>query len=99
MNGHNSTFKTIKYGVPQGCRLGPILFVIFMNNLLLCVEYGHVTMYADNTSSSDRIKSVNDIVSKVVPDVVPCWFSELTSALQQKSSSARFKHRYYGQSH
>ena len=40
-----------------------------MNDLPLCVEHGHVTMYADDTSSSNCIKSVNDIVSKVVPDM------------------------------
>ena len=40
-----------------------------MNDLLMCVEHGHVTMYADDTSSSNWIKSVNDIVSKVVPDM------------------------------
>ena len=40
-----------------------------MNDLPLCVEHGHVMMYADDTSSSNCIKSVNDIVSKVVPDV------------------------------
>ena len=39
-----------------------------MNDLPLCVKHGHVTMYADDTSSSNCIKSVNDIVSKVVPD-------------------------------
>ena len=40
-----------------------------MNDLPLCVEHGHVTMYADDTSSSNCIKSVNDMVSKVVPDM------------------------------
>ena len=40
-----------------------------MNDLPLCVEHGHVTIYTDDTSSSNCIKSVNDIVSKVVPDM------------------------------
>ena len=40
-----------------------------MNDLPLYVEHGHVTMYADDTSSSNCIKSVNDIVSRVVPDM------------------------------
>ena len=69
VNGHNSTFRIIKHGVPQGCILGPLLFIIYTNDLPLCVEHGHVTMYADDTSSSTCIKSVNDIVSKVVPDM------------------------------
>ena len=69
VNGHNSTFRIIKYDVPQGSILGLLLFIIFMNDLPLCVEHGHVTMYADDTSSSNCIQPVNDIVSKVVPDM------------------------------
>ena len=36
--------------------------------LPLCVEHGHVMVHAEDTSFSNCIKSVNDIVSKVVPD-------------------------------
>ena len=68
MKGHSSTFRIIKHGVPQGSILGT-LFIICINDLLLCVEHGHVTMYVDKTSFSHCIKSVNDIASKVVPDM------------------------------
>ena len=69
MDGHSSIFRIIKYGLPQDSILGPFLFIIYMNNFPLCVEHGHVTMYADDTSTSNCIKFVNDIVSKVVPDM------------------------------
>ena len=69
MNGLSSSFETIRCGVPQGSILGPLLFIIYMNDLPLCIENGHVTVYADGTSSSSCIKSTNDIISEVIPNI------------------------------
>lgn len=45
-----SSVECITCGVSQGSVLGPILFSLYINNLLLVLEHGNVIMYADDTA-------------------------------------------------
>ena len=68
VNGHTSSFKMINSGVPQGSILGPLLFIIYVNDLPLRIENCHVTMYTDDTRSSNGISTVEDITRNFIPD-------------------------------
>jgi hypothetical protein len=45
-----STLKEIKYGVLQGSVLGPLLFLIFINDLPHVIQNAEVVLFADDTS-------------------------------------------------
>ena len=50
VNGVDSNVAEIEVGVPQGSCLGPLLFLIYINDLPQAVQDSSVTMYADDTS-------------------------------------------------
>ena len=50
VNGFNSEQKSIKYGVPQGSVLGPLLFLIYINDLHQAIKYSAVHHFADDTN-------------------------------------------------
>ncbi|KAL9954935.1 hypothetical protein ACROYT_G042525 [Oculina patagonica] len=52
INGSRSSLQTVKFGVPQGSVLGPLLFALFCNDLPNITDgsEGELHMYADDTT-------------------------------------------------
>ena len=66
VNGYTSKLRHIKYGVPQGSILGPLLF-IYMNDLPNVVRNGKIYLYADNTNLSTKVNKVSDFTDQLIP--------------------------------
>ena len=61
VNGESSNFEYLRCGVPQGSCLGPLLFLLYINDMPYALKYSKTTMYADDTSLAYSAKSVSDI--------------------------------------
>ena len=59
VNGAHSDWAQVTSGIPQGSVLGPILFVLYINDLP-CNILSEVYMFADDTKVFRIIKSIED---------------------------------------
>ena len=69
VNGQLSDLESITIGVPQGSCLGPLLFMIYANDLHFSLRHSDVNMYADDTSLSFSSKSIHLINECVNEDL------------------------------
>ena len=62
VNGTNSNYNTVRCGVPQGSILGPLLFLIYVNDLPQCSQSLNYILFADDTSVFISGKDLSSLV-------------------------------------
>ncbi len=83
----------VNIGVPQWSILGPLLFILFINDLPKALEESDADMYADESTHTAQAKGVPELEQKLTTDayIVSDWCNEnLMSANATKTS-----HVYY----
>ena len=50
VNGTNSETKTVNIGVPQGSTLGPLLFLLYINDMACCSNILELSQFADDST-------------------------------------------------
>ena len=69
VNGVASDTKDIEVGVPQGSCLGPLLFLIYINDLPQAVQGSTVSMYADDTSLCHQPNDITQLNKAINNDL------------------------------
>ena len=66
VTGKDSISQEIAHGVPQGSVLGPLLFIIFINDLNLSVTSSKVHHFVDDTNLlliNKSLKKINSLIN------------------------------------
>ena len=73
----------ITCGVPQGSVLGPLLFLIYVNDLPSCITHAKVILFADDTTLYTSSENINTFYYNINIDLLNLveWFRSNILAL------------------
>ena len=69
VNGVISEPQPILFGVPQGSVLGPLLFIMYINDLPLSIRHCDIELYAEDTLLYFASNDTNTIEAKMTSDL------------------------------
>ena len=90
MNGLSSSNANISCGVPQGSILGPLLFLVYNNDLQEVFETTKYKFYADDTvlysSNNDELVAHGSVQQDLIRVVKWCNLNKITMNIKKTKS-------------
>ena len=96
INGYDSNLADVKFGVPKGSVLGPLLFLVYINDLNETLKFCKVHHFADDTNLIHFSKSVYRLNKHVNLDLknLTYWLdANIISLNVKKTELVNFKHQ------
>ena len=62
VNGHKSRIEEVICGILQGSCLGPLLFIVYLNDFESCLEFSKANMYADDTHTTIASTDIAELI-------------------------------------
>ena len=83
-----SSSNYIRQGVPQGSILGPVLFLLYINDLPENIPEAQCILYADDTNVLIKDKCTKELHKKIaqVVETLKCWFSSNKLILNEEKT-------------
>ena len=82
-----TSFEVIKTGVPQGSQLGPLMFLLFINDLPIYLHHSSIDMYADDYTlytSDISVSNLETILQKDLNRVLEwCYINKINLNAQK----------------
>jgi len=82
--------STIHSGIPQGSILGPLLFLLYINDITSIDAAIHFILYADDTTALIKCNSSNVYVIQQKCDLIASWFLANLSCLNVSKTHCMF---------
>ena len=61
LNGNKSSSQQVTCGIPQVSCLGPLLFILYLNDFESCLKFSRANLYADDTEVSFSSNELSDV--------------------------------------